>query len=313
MKIFKPKFWSEKNSFSAKLLYPISIFYKLLLFIKQKTTKELNLNIPIICVGNIYIGGTGKTPISIFIAKEIQKAGKNPAIIRKYYQSHSDEHLLIKKYFSSFILDKSRINGIKLSIKKGHDYAVLDDGFQDYKIKKTISILCFNQRQLIGNGLLFPAGPLRESLNSLKRANIVIINGKKDENFEKLIFQKNKNINIYYSSYRPTNIDQFKNEKLMAVAGIGNPNNFFELLHENNLHICEKLIFPDHHKFSKPEISKIIEVSAKKNLKIIMTEKDFFKIKHLNLPNFNYLKVELEIGNKDKLIKNILNINDKNF
>ena len=313
MKLYKPKFWEKKNNFISIILSPLVFLVKIVIYFKRKFTREINFKIPIICVGNIYIGGTGKTPISIFIAKEIQKAGKNPAIIRKYYPSHSDEHLLIKKYFSNLILDKSRINGIKLSLKKGHDYAVLDDGFQDYKIKKTISILCFNQRQLIGNGLLFPAGPLRESLNSLKRANIVIINGKKDENFEKLIFQKNKNINVYYSSYRPTNIDQFKNEKLMAVAGIGNPSNFFELLHENNLHIHKKLIFPDHHKFSKPEISKIIEISAKNNLKIIMTEKDFFKIKHLNLPNFDYLKVELEIENKDKLIRNILNINDKNF
>ena len=99
----------------------------------------------------------------------------------------------------------------------------------------------------------------------------------------------------------------------MAVAGIGNPDNFFELLHDNDLHVYEKLIFPDHHKFSKPDISKIIDISAKKKLKIIMTEKDFYKIKDLNLPNFDYLKVELEIENKEKLIKKILNINDKNF
>ncbi len=313
MKLYKPKFWEKKNNFISIILLPLVFLVKIIVYFKRKFTSEINFKIPIICVGNIYIGGTGKTPLSIFIAKEIKKAGKNPAIIRKFYRGHSDEHLLIKKYFSNLILDKSRINGIKLSLKKGHDFAILDDGFQDYKIKKTISILCFNQRQLIGNGLLFPAGPLRESLNSLKRADIVIINGKKDGNFEKLVLKKNKNIDIFYSNYRPTNINHFKNEKLMAVAGIGNPDNFFELLHDNDLHVYEKLIFPDHHKFSKPDISKIIDISAKKKLKIIMTEKDFYKIKDLNLPNFDYLKVELEIENKEKLIKKILNINDKNF
>ena len=136
MKIFKPKFWSEKNSFSAKLLYPISIFYKLLLFIKQKTTKELNLNIPIICVGNIYIGGTGKTPLSILIAKELKKKGKEPAIIRKYYTSHKDEHLLIEKYFKSLILNNNRISAIQNAKSFGYDLMILDDGFQDLRIKK---------------------------------------------------------------------------------------------------------------------------------------------------------------------------------
>ena len=107
----------------------------------------------------------------------------------------------------------------------GYDSVILDDGFQDYSIKKDLNILCFNKNQLIGNGLLLPSGPLREGLNSLERADIIIINGEKDSEFEKIL-KINKNLEIYYSIYNPVNLNEFKNKELLAIAGIGNPENF---------------------------------------------------------------------------------------
>ena len=99
------------------------------------------------------------------------------------------------------------------------------------------------------------------------------------------------------------NINEFKNKKLLALAGIGNPENFFQLLEKNNLNIQEKLIFPDHYRFTKNEIENIVNKAKKKKLEIVMTEKDFFKIKDFNLKNINYLKISLEINNKEKLIQ----------
>ena len=102
MKLNKPKFWDVKNSFISILLYPFSFLVLLYICIKKKLIIHKDLNIPIVCVGNIYLGGTGKTPTSIFLAKELLKLGKNPVIIRKFYQSHKDEYELIKtiwKYF----------------------------------------------------------------------------------------------------------------------------------------------------------------------------------------------------------------------
>ena len=109
---------------------------------KKAIIKAEKFDIPIICVGNIYLGGTGKTPLSIFIAKEFKKIGKNPAIIRKYYKNHYDEHNLIKSHFKNLILDKNRKFAIKEAIKKKYDIAVLDDGFQDNKIHKNLNIVC---------------------------------------------------------------------------------------------------------------------------------------------------------------------------
>ena len=311
MRLNKPKFWNTKNNFISILLFPLSLIVLLFIYVKKKITKVIKFNIPIICVGNIYIGGTGKTPTSIFLAKELLRLGKNPVILRKFYRSHKDEHNLIKKKFTNLILSKNRIDGIRKAEREKYDSVILDDGFQDYKIQKDLSILCFNQNQLVGNGLVLPSGPLRESLSSICSAQIILINGKKNEAFEKKILNINKNLRIFYSSYKPENIDQFKNKKLLAIAGIGNPDNFFQLIKENGLNINKKLVFPDHYEFNKIEIQNIKNEVRDNNYQIIMTEKDYFKIKEFDIDNLEYLKISLEITDKEKFIKTIHNLYDK--
>ena len=311
MKLYKPKFWDKKNSLYSILLYPLSLIVEFIIYIRKKFVKTLKFKIPIVCVGNIYIGGTGKTPLSILIAKELLEEGKKPAIIRKYYKNHIDEHNLIRNYFNNLILNKNRSEAIYDAQKNDFDIAILDDGFQDYKVQKNLNIICFNQNQLVGNGLIFPSGPLREKLSTLKNAQVVIINGNKDQNFEEKIFNINKNIKIFYSKYKPINIDEFKNKKLLAVAGIGNPNNFFKLLDDNDLNIAKKIIYPDHYSFKKFEILEIINKAEKENYQIIMTEKYYFKISKYKFNKVKYLKVKLEIDNKKELIRRILNVYNK--
>ena len=306
MKFNKPKFWDDKNSIISILLFPVSLITLFIIFLRKKIIKTIKFDIPIICIGNIYVGGTGKTPAAIFLANELLRLGKNPVILRKFYQSHSDEHAFIKNQFENLILCKNRIEGIRKAKQFNYDTVILDDGFQDCRIKKSINILCFNERQLVGNGRLIPSGPLRDNLNSLKEADIILINGSKNENFEKKILEINKNLKIFYSSYEPKNIDDFKNKKLLAIAGIGNPSNFFELLEKHNLNIEDKLIFPDHYQFNQIEINKIIEQSENKQCHIVMTEKDYFKVKHFNIQKSGYLEVSLKINDKKDFI-NILN------
>ena len=305
----KPKFWDKKIGIISILLLPITIIVLINNFLKKKVTFTKKFNIPIICVGNIYVGGTGKTPTSIFLGNELKKLGRNPAILRKFYEAHVDEYNLIKKYFSNLILNKNRIEGIK-SKMHNFDSIILDDGFQDYTIKKNLSIICFNQNQMLGNGMVLPSGPLRESLDSLKRANIILINGEKNIKFEDKIFEINKDIEFFYSTYKPINLDEFKNKKLLAIAGIGNPENFFNLIENNNLKIDEKIIFPDHYEISKTEMQKILKKSEAKNYQIIMTEKDYFKIDKYKLKNIKYLKILLEINEHEKFLKRINDLYD---
>ena len=267
IKLLKPKFWDNKNKIFSILLLPISALIQLLLKFKKNISVAKKFNIPIICVGNIYIGGTGKTPLSINIANELKNSFTNVVIIKKFYKNQKDEHILINEKSGSLITNFTRIKALEEAEKKGSKVAILDDGFQDYTIKKDLNILCFNNRQLIGNGFTFPSGPLRESFNSIKSAQIIVINGEENKVFEKKIYEVSKGIKIYYSKYIPLNIDEFKNKKLFAIAGIGNPNNFFELLTENGLKVEKSISFPDHYAFNKNELEKIIHYSKKITLK----------------------------------------------
>ena len=306
MMILKPKFWNEKNILISLILIPISFILQLLIEIKKRTTIQKSFKIPIICIGNIYLGGTGKTPLSIMLAKELINLKKKPAIIRKYYPEHLDEHNLINNTLDCLFVKKNRYKAIINAEEKKYNVAILDDGFQDFSIKKDLNILCFNSKQLIGNEMTLPSGPLREGMDAIKRTQIVIINGNKNELFEEKILNISKKVKIFYSKYLPLNIEKFKGKKLFAFAGIGNPNNFFNLLSESNLNLEKKLAFPDHYKFSKIEIQKMVEDSLKNNLELITTEKDYFRIKDYGFKNIKYIKIKLEISKKDKFITQIL-------
>ena len=237
MNFFKPKFWDKSQiSFFSIFLLPITLLIKLLRILKRCLTKSKQSSIPVICVGNIYLGGTGKTPLSIEIFSILKNLNMNPAFIRKQYDLFNDETDL-QKSIGPVYQNKKRIDAVQEAIQNNINIAVLDDGFQDFSIKKNLSIICFNEKQWIGNGLTIPSGPLRESLSALKKADCVIINGKKNENIENKIFSKNDKIKIFYSNYKPQNTAEFKNKKIVAFAGIGNPENFFDLLRDNKLNI----------------------------------------------------------------------------
>ena len=302
MKLKKPKFWiNPKISFLAIFLYPLSLLIQLFsYFSKIKSPKKFQ--IPIICVGNIYLGGTGKTPLAMEIYKITKLLGKNPAFVKKKYDYLEDEINMLKKSGEVFV-NKKRMKAIELLIKEKNDLAILDDGFQDFTIEKKFSILCFNQKQWIGNGLIIPSGPLREKFSALNRAQCVVINGKKDTEIEEKIYKVNSNMQIYYSNFKLININKFKDKKIVAFAGIGNPSNFFDLLKENNLNVLNKISFPDHYQFSKNDLDKLILESNNQNAILVTTEKDYCRINESYKNNIECAEVKLEINNKDKFIE----------
>lgn len=303
----KPEFWNKKKSFVSFLLIPFSLLIIFFIFIKKKIINEKTFEIPIICIGNIYIGGTGKTPTSIYIVRELKKLNKNPVIIRKFYKNHIDEHLMIKQATKTLIVDRKRSKAIEIAEKK-YDLAIMDDGFQDQSIKKDLNILCFNSNQLIGNGYIIPAGPLRENLNAVKDAHIILINGDKSEDFEKKLKKINSNIKIYYSNYIIQNISEFQSKDIYAFAGIGNPKNFFDILTSSNLNLKKSFTFPDHYEFNKSELIKILEEATENNCEVVTTEKDFFRIENLGIRNIKCCKVSLEVMENQKFVSDIKKI-----
>ena len=199
MKILKPKFWSKVNLISL-ILFPISLITLIIYFLKRIIIQGENFKIPIVCVGNIYVGGTGKTPLSIYVFNLLKKNNYNPVLVRKYYRSQADEIDLTKSKIKKLITHKKRISAIIKAKRSKHDVIVMDDGLQDVSIKK-LNIVCFNSLDLAGNGFLLPAGPLREPLLSLNREDIVVINGKRNIAFERKIKKQSKRIKVFYSNY----------------------------------------------------------------------------------------------------------------
>ena len=308
MNFFKPKFWDKNQiSFFSVLLFPITLLIKFLVFFKTPLAKKYESSIPIICVGNIYLGGTGKTPLCVEIFSILKNLNMNPAFIRKKYESFQDEADLMKQ-MGHVYQNKKRIKAIQEATQNNVNVAILDDGFQDLSIKKNLSIICFNEKQWIGNGLTIPSGPLRESLSALKKADCVIINGKKNKDIENKIFSKNEKIKIFYSNYKPQNIDEFQSKKIIAFAGIGNPENFFDLLMDNKLNIVGTIKFPDHHKYSEQVLENLSNKIKDNNSILLTTEKDYFRISKNYKKNIKYLKIKVEIKNKNQFIEEIKKI-----
>jgi len=308
MNFFKPKFWDKnKISFFSVLLFPVSLLIKVLSLFKRVLIKTNQSSIPIICVGNIYLGGTGKTPLCIEIFLILKNLNMNPVFVRKKYDSFQDEADL-QKQVGPVYQNKKRIEAVKEALQNKANVAILDDGFQDFSINKNLSIVCFNKKQWVGNGLTIPSGPLRESLSALKRANCVVINGEKNRDIENKIFSKNKEIKIFYTKYRAKNISEFKNKKVIAFAGIGNPDNFFDLLKDNKIDIGEEIKFPDHHKYSEETLENLINKAKENNNILLTTEKDYFRIAENYKQNISFLKIEVEIENRNQFIDQIKKI-----
>ena len=176
MKISKPIFWNNKNLISLFLI-PLSIITFIINLFKNFLSKK-NFRIKTICVGNIYVGGTGKTSLTIEINNILRKSFKT-IFIKKKYINQLDEIELLKTYGNVFSDNDRKISLIKAENTKKFNLAILDDGLQDKTIKYDISIACFNSSYGIGNGLLIPAGPLRENLSVLRNYSAIFLNGEK--------------------------------------------------------------------------------------------------------------------------------------
>ena len=314
MKLKKPKFWDyKKPSFFSYLLLPFSITIGLIAKINSKP-KYPNSKIKTICVGNIYIGGTGKTSLTIKIKEILDKNNIKACFIKKFYPNQTDEQKLLSKNGALFS-NLKRITALDEAISEGFEVAIFDDGLQDNSIKYDMEIVCFNNLNWIGNGLTLPSGPLRESINNLKFYENVFLNG----NEESLIAIKdqikkiNPNININSGKYTPLNIGEFdKDQNYLVFSGIGNHKTFVEMLKNNKLKIVSDLEYPDHYQYSKRDFDEIIINAKKFNAHIITTEKDYLRLENFNRNEILYVKSSLDISDEKSLTNKLLKLNEKN-
>ncbi len=306
MKFRKPHFWDfKKPNFLSNILILFTFIIKINNFLFRFKNLEKFKNIKTICVGNIYIGGTGKTPTTIKLYEMLKSLNIDISTAKKFYKSQTDEQIILNSK-SNLITGSDRKKIIIQALKKNKKLLIFDDGLQDKHINYDLRFVCFDSKNWIGNGRLIPAGPLRENLVCLNKYDGVFLKGEK-ENSIKLI-DKIKSINpkiqIFFTNYEPVNISEFnKDENYIIFSGIGNPENFKDLLIKNNLKIKQEIIFPDHYNYKKKDIEKIKFKANQAKAKIITTQKDFVKIKEFDCENIKFLQIDLKIENE----KNLLN------
>ena len=295
MKFLKPKFWDKRHlTFQSVILYPFTLIIDLKELFDQIIQPKKYSDIKTICVGNIYLGGTGKTPLVDFLAKILRKKFKT-IIIKKKYLEHLDEKILLEKNNKVFF-KKDRLESLLTAIKKKFELAIFDDGLQDKKIQYDLKIVCFNSLSLAGNQLRLPAGPLRERLENLKKYDAIFILGENINNkFLKKIKKIKPDIPIFNGEYIPTNLQEFKKKNFLVFSGIGNPDSFIKTLEKYDIRCRSNHIYPDHYRYTEIDIKKIKKLAKIKNLKILTTEKDYNRLPKKFRKNINYLKVKLKI------------------
>ena len=306
MKLKKPKFWDYKRpNLISYLLLPLTfplIINNFILKFKKKDAD--NQKTKTICIGNIYVGGTAKTPLTIKIYQILNSLNFKTATIKKYYANHIDEQKMLMEKTKLYCLKDRRI-ALDKAIKDDIDVVIFDDGLQDRSINYDLKFVCFNNIKWIGNGLLIPAGPLREKMQSIAKYDAVFINGNEIDNsyLRSLIREYSKNIKIFESHYSPTNVAEFNiNEKYLIFSGIGNPDSFKEILKKNKFNIIKEIIFPDHYNYTQIDIDKIKLQAKNLNAKIITTEKDYTKINSNKNNDIKFLHVELNVKKEIELV-----------
>ncbi len=313
MKLKKPKFWDyKKPNLYAYLLLPLSIILSSISKLKSKPKR--NSKIKTICIGNIYIGGTGKTSLVIKIKEIFEKKNIKVCFIKKFYSDQADEQKLLSRNGPLFNSIK-RIKSLNEAISKGYEVAIFDDGLQDFSINYNLQIVCFNNLNWIGNGFTLPAGPLRENIDNLKLYDNVFLNGNEESliDIKNQIKKINPEININQGKYIPLNIDDFdKNHNYLVFSGIGNHKTFVNMLKNYKLKIIDDLEYPDHYQYSAKDLNEIINKSKKYAAKIITTEKDYLRLDSFDKTEISFIKSNLEILDEKKFIKLLMDLNEKN-
>ena len=304
MKVNRPLFWNKINLISI-LLYPLSLI-TFVINILKKISHKRSFKIKSICIGNLYVGGTGKTPLSVKIRNILKKEYKTVFIKKKYFDQIDEQNIL--KSYGNLICTKDRDTAFKIAENQKYDLAILDDGLQEKNLNYNITIACFNSSDGIGNGLLLPSGPLREPVSEIKNYDAIFLNGEKNNiKLFKYLKKLNKDIKIFKARYVPTNLRSFNLRKnFLFFCGIGNPTEFEKTLKKYKFKIKYKFIYPDHYNFSDSVILDIKKLAKKKNLNIITTEKDYLRLNKKKRKNINFLKIDLKVKNIKNFSKFLL-------
>lgn len=300
MALKTPDFWYKKTKskttlpFAQALLSPMSSLYQCGHKLKLSLFHTRKADIPVFCIGNITMGGSGKTPTCIAINELVKKHKlfSTPYFLTRGYggtepgprriEEHDtpsqvgDEPLLLASH-SKTMVSKDRYHGAKKAQELGADCIIMDDGMQNLSLKKDISFLVIDGNVGLGNKKTFPAGPLREPLGfALKRTDAVIIIGDDLHNISSQIPSNTPIFGAHIEVFENSKLN--KNHDYIAFAGLGIPDKFFRTLSENNYNVVDTYSFADHHKYTEEDILPILEHAQSSYARLITTEKDYVRL-----------------------------------
>lgn len=317
VKLVYPKFWSSKGVIPI-LLTPLSWLYVSLGFFRKILTRPIKLDAKVICVGNITVGGAGKTQIVESLAKYYKEQNKNILIITKGYGSSLKGAKLVEKTdIAQDIGDESKLLSeiAPVIAAKKIQYAlpliqeikpeiiIFDDGLQSPNFIKDCKIIVIDNLRGIGNGKIFPAGPLRlRADTAIKECDVIIAIGNHDC-LDSTVIKNAENNNKPVFKAKIKLVSALKNTEYFAFSAIGHPEKFFSTLANNGADIKKTRTFPDHHQFTEDEILKLKNIAKKLNYTLITTKKDYVKIH--NAEDIDCAIVEIVFENKEGLIKKI--------
>ncbi|HJT42557.1 MAG TPA: tetraacyldisaccharide 4'-kinase [Rhizomicrobium sp.] len=293
-----PDFWRRKNAPLALALAPLGLLYGASVAFKARHAKPYDPGIPVICVGNLTVGGSGKTPIAIAIAQVLRAKGHRPYFLTRGYggsergpalasgghsaQAMGDEALLLARTAPT-IVARDRAAGAKLAKEKGATILVMDDGHQNFSLRKSLSLVVVDAETGFGNGFQIPAGPLREPVRQgLARADTVVLVGEGEQDLEEFR-------GPVLRAHLKTEASAFCGQRVFAFAGIGRPEKFVTALRDGGALVTGSCFFADHHPYSEEDILKLKAAAGAAVL--VTTEKDFVRLTVAQREGIGILKV----------------------
>ena len=313
-KIKTPKFWypkpNAKPTILEHLLSPLGHLYHLAHIINYNITTPHKVDIPVICIGNITAGGSGKTPASIAIQQIIVESNlkQSPYFLTRGYSGSEtlarcitvhddpkctgDEPLILAKH-NKTVVSRQRHKGACIAKETGADCIIMDDGFQNNTLKKDISFLVINGAMGLGNQRLLPSGPLREPLSAaLKRTDAVIFI---DSDQHNILNKIPKDIPVFKSSIHPCTLNTPKKDcHYIAFSGLAHNEKFHNTLKDNTFNIIEFHNFADHYQYKNHDIEKLLEKASKQSANLITTEKDYIRIPEKYKKHITTLEITLK-------------------
>jgi tetraacyldisaccharide 4'-kinase len=293
----EPGFWHGPSSLNSHLLKPLATLYGAIAA-KRLRRKGLNAGIPVLCVGNYHVGGAGKTPTVLALAKLLRELGETPVVLSRGYGGElrgpvkvdpvrhaasdvGDEPLMLAGTLP-VVVSRKRADGVPLARAQGATVIVMDDGFQSPAVVKDASLIVIDSERGLGNGQVFPAGPLRAPLRpQLARTDALIIvgNGNAAGQVAAEIAAQGKPVLRAHLKPDAAVVAELRGKRVLAFAGIGDPTRFFNTLRASGIEVAGQRAFADHHPYSQAEIESLIAEARADALTLVTTEKDLARLR----------------------------------